>query len=61
MPSTSEPQRRFMEMCSTATGRAKAQGKCPPEHVAKDFRAADRAKAEQRDPKTRTAQSYGFR
>ena len=43
-PSTSEKQRRFMEMCATAKGRKKARGKCPPKKVAKEFRTRDRAK-----------------
>jgi hypothetical protein len=62
MPSVSEPQRRFMEMCSTPEGRAKAEGKCPPAKVAQDFRAADHAKAHARKKAAdaSTARSYGF-
>lgn len=45
MPSRTEKQRRFMEMCSTREGRKKAKGKCPPQKVAREYRAADRRKA----------------
>jgi hypothetical protein len=44
MPSTSGRQRRFMAMCSTDEGRAKAAGKCPPRNVALEFRHADKNK-----------------
>ena len=37
MPAKSKAQQRFMGMCSTPEGRAKAKGKCPPLSVAKDF------------------------
>ncbi len=50
MPSSTESQRRFMEMCSTPAGRAKARGKCPPLEVANEFVAADRAKARKGNP-----------
>ncbi len=38
MPAKSKRQQRFMGMCSTAKGRKKAKGKCPPKKVAKEFR-----------------------
>ena len=48
MPSRSEEQRRLMEAAATPKGRVKirARGKIkpPPIKVARDFRAADRAK-----------------
>jgi hypothetical protein len=44
MPSKSSKQHRFMAMCSTSQGRKKAQGKCPPMKVAKEFRHADKGK-----------------
>lgn len=48
MPSTTEKQRRLMEAAATPKGRAKirARGKLkpPPVNVAREFRAADRAK-----------------
>jgi hypothetical protein len=37
VPAKSEAQRRFMGMCSSSEGRAKASGKCPPVSVAKEF------------------------
>ena len=37
MPAKSAKQQRFMGMCSTDKGRAKAKGKCPPKKVAKEF------------------------
>lgn len=37
MPARSEAQQHFMGMCSTAAGRKKAHGKCPPVSVAKEF------------------------
>lgn len=42
MPSKTEKQRRFMAMCSTPKGRAKAKSKCPPQKVAMEFRHADK-------------------
>jgi hypothetical protein len=44
MPSKSSKQHRFMAMCSTSQGRKKAQSKCPPMKVAKEFRHADKGK-----------------
>ncbi len=38
MPATTKKQQRFMAMCSTGKGRAKAANKCPPVKVAKEFR-----------------------
>jgi hypothetical protein len=38
MPAKTRKQQRFMAMCSTKKGRAKARGKCPPVKVAKKFR-----------------------
>ena len=38
MPAKTEKQRRYMALCSTPKGRAKATGKCPPVKVAKEFR-----------------------
>ena len=37
MPAKTEKQRKFMGMCSSPEGRAKAKGKCPPVKVAKEF------------------------
>ena len=37
MPAKTEKQRRFMGLCSSPKGRAKAKGKCPPKKVAKEF------------------------
>lgn len=48
MPSKTPKQRRFMAMCASPKGRAKAKGKCPPAKVAKEFAAADRRKAKRR-------------
>lgn len=48
MPSKSRAQRNLMRMCSNPKGRAKAQGKCPPQGVAKEYVRADRAKAHKR-------------
>ena len=45
MPSVSEKQRRLMEMAANAKSRKQAHGKLPPLDVAREFRAADRAKA----------------
>lgn len=53
MPSVSEAQRRLMEMAATAKGRKKIRGKKPPLAVAKEFRAADRAKARKAKGKQR--------
>jgi len=38
MPAKTRRQQRYMAMCSTSKGRAKAKGKCPPLKVAKEFR-----------------------
>lgn len=35
MPAKSAKQQRFMAMCANSPG--KAQGKCPPKKVAKEF------------------------
>jgi len=54
MPSTSDRQRRLMEMASTVAGRKKLRTsgyKVPPLKVAKEFMAADRAKARKRKGK----------
>lgn len=37
MPGKTAKQRRFMGMCTTAKGRKKARGKCPPKKVAREF------------------------
>jgi len=37
MPAKSAKQQRFMGMCTTTAGRKKAQGKCPPKKVAREF------------------------
>jgi len=37
MPAKTPRMQRFMGMCSTDEGRAKAQGACPPVDVAKEF------------------------
>lgn len=37
MPGKTAKQRRFMGMCSSPEGRAKAKGKCPPVDVAREF------------------------
>jgi hypothetical protein len=37
MPAKTKKQQRFMAMCSSAEGRKKAKGKCPPKKVAKKF------------------------
>lgn len=37
MPAKSPKQQRFMGMCSTPAGRAKAADACPPASVAKEF------------------------
>lgn len=37
MPAVSEKQQKFMGLCSTPEGRKKAQGKCPPMSVAKEY------------------------
>ena len=37
MPATSKKQQKFMGMCTTAKGRKKAKGKCPPKAVAKKY------------------------
>lgn len=44
MPSKTPKQQRFMAMCSTTKGRAKARGKCPPRKVAEEFKELDRTK-----------------
>lgn len=44
MPSKSAKQHRFMAMCSTGKGRAKAKGRCPPKRVAREFVKADARK-----------------
>jgi hypothetical protein len=44
MPAKTAKQQRFMGMCSTAKGRGKAQGKCPPKTVAKEFARKPRTK-----------------
>jgi hypothetical protein len=44
MPAKTAKQQRFMGMCSTAKGRRKAQGKCPPKAVAKEFARKPRTK-----------------
>lgn len=38
MPAVSHKQRRYMAMCSTTKGRAKARVKCPSVKVAKKYR-----------------------
>lgn len=38
MPAKTEKQRRYMAMCSTAKGRAKAKKRCPGVKVTKEFR-----------------------
>lgn len=45
MPSKSGAQHRFMGLCSTEKGRAKAKGKCPPVEVAKEYVHADKGAA----------------
>lgn len=37
MPAKSAKQRRFMGMCLTKKGRAKAKGKCPSKKVARKY------------------------
>lgn len=37
MPATTLAQQKFMGMCTTSEGRAKARGKCPPLSVAREF------------------------
>lgn len=37
MPAKSKAQQKFMGMCTTKKGRAKAKGECPPVKVAKEF------------------------
>ena len=37
MPAKTKKQQRFMGMCSTPKGRAKARGKCPSVKVAREF------------------------
>jgi len=66
MPMESQAQRGFMRMCNTPAGRAKAQGKCPPQAVAKKFVAHDQggklpahAGGRASSAKT-TARRYGF-
>lgn len=44
MPAKSEAQRRFMGLCSTSEGRAKAKRKCPPSSVAKEYAHAPAGK-----------------
>lgn len=44
MPSKSKAQRNLMRMCASSGGRAKAQSKCPPKKVAKEYVRADKAK-----------------
>ena len=44
MPSKTQKQARFMAMCATSKGRAKAKGKCPPVRVAKEYARHDRRK-----------------
>ncbi len=38
MPSKTPKQQRFMAMCSTKKGRKKANKKCPPVKVAREYR-----------------------
>jgi len=45
MPSKSEAQRRLMEMAANPKSRRKMRGRKPPLKVAREFRAADRARA----------------
>lgn len=44
VPSKTAKQHRFMAMCSSAKGRAKARGKCPSRKVAHEFMEADKRK-----------------
>lgn len=44
MPGKTAKQRRYMGMCSTTKGRAKAKDKCPPMKVAKEMAAKPRSK-----------------
>lgn len=44
MPSKTLKQQRFMAMCSTTKGRAKATKKCPPRNVAEEFKELERTK-----------------
>jgi len=44
MPSESGKQHRFMGLCSTDEGRAKAKGKCPPKSLAQEYLAADKGR-----------------
>lgn len=44
MPAVTRRQQRFMAMCSTEKGRAKAKGKCPPVKVAKEYRHMKKGK-----------------
>jgi hypothetical protein len=37
MPAVSKAQHKFMGLCSSHKGRAKAKGKCPPMSVAKEY------------------------
>ena len=37
MPPKTKKQQRFMKLCTTPKGRAKAKGKCPPIRAAKKF------------------------
>lgn len=48
MPSKTKKQARFMALCASKKGRAKARGKCPPESVAEEFAAADRRRPRRR-------------
>ena len=45
MPAVSKAQQRFMGMCSTAAGRKKVHGKCPPLSVAREFAHAPEGKS----------------
>jgi len=42
MPSKTPKQARFMALCASGKGRAKAKGQCPPKKVAREFVKADR-------------------
>jgi len=44
MPSKSKKQHNFMAMCSDSQGRKKAQGRCPPEKVAREYVKADKGR-----------------
>ena len=48
MPAKTRRQQRYMAMCSTRKGRAKARDKCPPVKVAQKYRRMKRPKRARR-------------